>query len=559
MRPVWVLLALLVLVARPVDARPRVCVLPSLAKVRPDGPLPLEAATDARLEAARGECEAFHVVVTAPAENAIRVLSISAPPWRSGGSHIAPKIYRENFLAIATPSSGEDTRGAWPDALIPETDAVAGERRRAFPVAIAAGRHQPVLVELCVPPGAETGTYRGELNVRTSAGSHRLRGSLKVHPVTIPLTSSFPVTFGLSGRNVMLGHHGEKRSDDVRRRLVARYAQLALSYRVSLHTMTRIMPAWRLRESGAVDVDFGSWDEELAALMDGERRMSAVDLRLPDDLPRSAWAAYARAVRDHFRARGWDDRLFAYVMDEPREDQRPELVRRLEALQDAVPRLVTMPFDAGLAPLVNIWAPNINCLAHKRERGEFCPGELPREAYPPDARVWWYQSCSSHGCGHGPFGDARDDYFAGWPSYMVDADGASARVMGWQAFVQRIDGELYFDTVHAFGRWERSRPERVDPWDDLFAFGGNGDGTIFYPGRPDRIGGRTDVPVASLRLVHIRDGLEELELLRLAAARGHGDAARAIAASLAPRLFDFTHDAGRFERARQALFALVER
>jgi len=34
----------------------------------------------------------------------------------------------------------------------------------------------------------------------------------------------------------------------------------------------------------------------------------------------------------------------------------------------------------------------------------------------------------------------------------------------------------------------------------VFLFGGNGDGTLFYPGSPDRIGGHTGIPVDSIRL-----------------------------------------------------------
>ena len=39
-----------------------------------------------------------------------------------------------------------------------------------------------------------------------------------------------------------------------------------------------------------------------------------------------------------------------------------------------------------------------------------------------------------------------------------------------------------------------------DPWKSVYAFGGNGDGTLFYPGTPERIGGRTHIPVESLRI-----------------------------------------------------------
>ena len=56
-----------------------------------------------------------------------------------------------------------------------------------------------------------------------------------------------------------------------------------------------------------------------------------------------------------------------------------------------------------------------------------------------------------------------------------------------------------------------------DPWENIRLSGGNGDGTLFYPGRPDRIGGRTDIPIESIRLKLIREGMEDYEYLALLA------------------------------------------
>jgi len=117
--------------------------------------------------------------------------------------------------------------------------------------------------------------------------------------------------------------------------------------------------------------------------------------------------------------------------------------------------------------------------------------------------LWWYQSCASHGCtGEG------GEYFRGWPSYMIDAPGISNRIMQWLTWRYGIQGELYFSMNDSFGR-------DVDPWDNIYMHGGNGDGTLFYPGRPERIGGRSHIPIESIRLKLIREGLEDYEYLSL--------------------------------------------
>ena len=141
----------------------------------------------------------------------------------------------------------------------------------------------------------------------------------------------------------------------------------------------------------------------------------------------------------------------------------------------------------------------------------------------PGTSLWWYQSCMSHGCGGG---ETTDPYFTGWPSLMIDASGVQNRALEWLSFRDHIAGELYFATDD----------QLVNAWTDQFAYGGNGDGTLFYPGRPDVIGGSTDIPVASQRLACIRDGMEDYELLALLDARGDDDAAFAhqVASGLFP-------------------------
>ena len=69
----------------------------------------------------------------------------------------APRLYRVEYLDVKTPSSVEGHAGPWPDALVPDVDAFAGERRRAFPFDVPAGESRAVWVELFVPATATPG------------------------------------------------------------------------------------------------------------------------------------------------------------------------------------------------------------------------------------------------------------------------------------------------------------------------------------------------------------------------------------------------------------------
>jgi hypothetical protein len=155
----------------------------------------------------------------------------------------------------------------------------------------------------------------------------------------------------------------------------------------------------------------------------------------------------------------------------------------------------------------------------------------------------------SHGCSSDGK-PIRDPAFKGWPSYMIDAPAPAARVMGTLAFLDDVDGELYFDTVYAY--------HEGDPWKSQWAFGGNGDGTLFYPGTPERIGGMRDVPVETLRLVQVSRSLADHAYLTLCAQLGDRSLARAEAREVAPSLRGFSRDPNAFSRMREHLAARIE-
>jgi hypothetical protein len=243
---------------------------------------------------------------------------------------------------------------------------------------------------------------------------------------------------------------------------------------------------------------------------------TTVELRSPSAFENSEqqadyWAAWIR----HFQEKSWDARLFLYLWDEPTAAELPKVIDRGRAALSAAPTLrtlLTMAFDARLQDVVKIWVPLVNCLEPKPGFNEYCAAPPPFSAYAPELQqgksLWFYQSCASHGC-NGPGGS----YFTGWPSYVIDAPGTSNRVMQWIAWKFRIEGELYYnmDEAYAYGK---------DPWTNIRMSGGNGDGTLFYPGRPSRIGGSTDIPIETIRLKLIREGMEDYEYLALLAKLG---------------------------------------
>jgi hypothetical protein len=283
-------------------------------------------------------------------------------------------------------------------------------------------------------------------------------------------------------------------------------------------------------------------------------RLTSIDLRTVGGLDDEQRVQYWRAFREHFERRGWLDRLFLYVWDEPQAGRDYGEVARLarlarEAASD-LPILLTEQLVPELIPVIDLWVTLVNCVDARPDVDGYCEQNVPRAAYaavkPRGSSLWWYQSCASHGCDH-----VGGSAFTGWPSYVIDAAPVAHRIMPWLAWSYDIDGELYYNTVESYGIVD-------DPWTEVRTHGGNGDGTLFYPGTPSRIGGETHIPIESLRLKLIREGLEDYEYLVLAARAGRSDLADAVARGLAPRTYDWEHGPDAVFDARRALAEALE-
>jgi hypothetical protein len=528
------LLAVLPAAAVAPDHPREVGVASALEKLRPGDPLPAKDAID--LAAARGECESAQIAIR-PAR-ALAALAVTAPALE-GPSRFASTLYRVETVELAKPSGPEGAEGPWPDALVPERDAYFGEARRAFPFAAAAGRTVAIWVELCVPEEARPGTYRGAIRVHD--GGRRLASvpvTLRVWPFAIPRNAEHVVTMGLPTR---LGTKVLGKADDPA--LSRALAAAALRHRVSPHGLSYDPPLGRCT-AARCELDWSAYDAELSPILDGTlvpgvRGGFAVALPTERDFkgPDVDLVALLRAWRAHFQSRGWSDRLWLYTLDEPKPGDLPELARRARAARAAGVRVfaTTTPSPA-LDGLVDAFAPVVNFF-EGHPPGTYA-AVRPTRFGPEPGRPFWYTSCMSHGCEDlPPRGPARQrmvEAFRGWPGYEIDRPGASVLALGWLGWRHRVAGELYYTMLES---WQRR-----DPWKEVRAFAGNGDGTLLYPGLPERFGGTHAFPVESIRLKLVRDAVEDRELLRLAERSGLGALATRLADDVAPSLRGFARE-----------------
>jgi hypothetical protein len=505
-------------------------------KIRPFDRAPRPAAKAAYLKAARNEFEPFQIALRSEA-NDTDGIDVEISDFRgNGGARISSDsvtVYAEQFIDLAQPSSVDGGTGLWPDALIPRTDRYVHERRNAFPLSLRHGRTQPLWFDVYVPQTASPGTYTASATIsRRGIAAFTIPIHLSVWAFTLPSTASFKTTFGLNGVTALKQHRGSYTSDSDLYSITRLYAKGALFHRISTHGGSMAPPKYTCNGRG-VSIDWHPYDSEVAPFLDGTAisrdeplpgaRATTVELRTPAAWDSNACAeAYYAAWMKHFQEKGWDSRLFLYLWDEPAPSDASKVVDRGRTALQAAPALatlVTTPFNTRLQDFVRIWVPLVNCLEPRPDFANFCADQPPLSAY-RDTRLWFYQSCASHGCN-----SHRGPYFTGWPSYMIDASAAANRVMPWIAWKFDIQGELYYNMNEAYA-YDR------DPWSNIRISGGNGDGTLFYPGRPSRIGGHDDIPIESIRLKLIREGLEDYEYLALAARLG----GKSLAADFASRI-----------------------
>jgi Glycoside hydrolase 123, catalytic domain len=501
-----------------------VWVASSTEKILPGEPARPDAV--ARISAARNEFEAFQVVVTGSARGVQANASVLTGP--GGATLAAPAVYAERFISLRRASAPDGGTGRWPDALVPAVDELVGEERNAFPFDIRRGESHAIWVEAFVPADAVPGLYKGSVTVSIAGRTAAVVPvELTVWNFALPSTASLRSAFGLMWGALPSGHGFPDWEIPTFATLRARYGQLALDHRVTLS-----------RHDDGVWNDFVHFDTYYRPLVDGTAptRLAGARLTSVEYLGGLEDVASLRRWATHYRSRGWFDRLFQYTCDEPPQTCAwDDIRRRAAAAKAADPEFRTLVtttiWDAeagGVAKeqtgesIIDIIVPVVNFIDDKP--GSPIAGSQRRryDAFlarpePPPNELWMYQSCMSHGCGGAD---------TGWPSYMIDATAVRNRAMQWLLFRYATSGELYWETAFAF--------MGGDAWTDQWDFTGNGDGTLFYPGTPAKIGGTTHVPVASIRLKMIREGMEDYEYLKLLSDLGDPAFAEAEAAQLFP-------------------------
>lgn len=547
--------------------------------------------TEVDLIAARNEFEAFQVLVTAPATSDVFELKFRALELElvlpGGGTNpnvfIPPenvRIYRLKTVEVLQRSNDESPGpGFYPDPLVPyqefekgpamdnstgawiEMPWVTEERER--PIDIAQGNREIWWVEILVPKTQKPGNYRGTLNVEWIGGNQAVTVNLEVLPIpALPSTSVHPTLFTVSPDQICRAHGDVNAGNFCDGEGIWRWSKLygrfLLDHRLTVqfsspesnplpaNAKTRFSdyygqligggePYSRLVGAQVTALDYPWWLSERDPVNPNGPPLAPISANTERFI---TWQDFVHGEFSEQYHRALDYNRHA---DEPANtSNNPNgwyFVQRLaEVSKDAatatqkprIPNLVTTSIQDYLGKFtladdyINIITPVLDHMDHPSSTSSYFGNQ--RQAYEQFEkqnaalnRVWGYQSCDQHGCGGGGMND--------WPNLMIDATGVQNRAEPWLHFIYGLEGMLYYEIAQEL-------PTAWDPGGQ-WAYTGNGDGTLVYPGTPAYVGGSTHIPVASYRLKMLREGMEDYEYLYMCAQK---DPVRAkdIASSLFP-------------------------
>ena len=433
------------------------------------------------------------------------------------------EIYHESYIEVtrATSTSAGFPLGFYPDALVPYDAAVdAGLNTWKD------GTNQGIYIVVKTEQDTKAGLYTGSFTLNAGGETYDVPVSVEVWDFEVPEENHVRTAFHLFRDYLMNGEL------DTTEEMFEKYFDFLLDYRVSTETLP----------------SFGTVEEyvECAKKYAADPRCSAYNLymeggsRMIEEIGRYGYALDVELFEEYMRALienstpqvNLIEKLYFYVpgLDEPHSgepDRMPEtkyaneqIIDKLIEIADSytdeqlesygleredivkIENVVTAPYYSEMQG-VRTFCPLISEFDTESDRAVYT--EQAKQAYTGKngelegtnfGTTWWY---------------IANIPYTPYPSYHMDAQLITARVIPWMQMNYGINGLLYWGSATYVEVTEtpvRPRP----PYDDPQAFeGAQGDGFLVYPGKKYGIDG----PIPSIRLMTIRDGMEDYEYLYL--------------------------------------------
>jgi len=523
--------------------------------LRADPPGPTR---EARLAAARGEWEAFQVLVRSDRPvKGIRLVpgDLKGP----GGSVIRAadaRLYRQHQFHLTRPTyRNKNFRPGWyPDPLIPfrhplTREPLAGGRFVAVPFDLPAGQTHGFFVDIYAPPGIPAGDYSGAYRlVATDSTSVEIPVKLTVWDFTLPAVPTLKTAFGSPARRMRAYYRWRARAGKEKEPTDWAAIEAQCAELLSRHRFNATPPPGTIAPQPQPDGSFRIPDDQIEAFKRFVERYHVNAFCVPHprgvvkdpEKERAKLEAWLHSWDAVAAALGRPDFVFyTYLKDEPNDQEAYRYVqkwgRAVKRARSVVKVLVveqTWPQEPTWGTLygaVDIWCPLFSLFDPESAARRQALGET----------IWTYTAL----CQRRPT-----------PWWHTDYPLLNYRVPAWIAWHYRIRGLLYWGGMSYWRGVE-------DPWTDPANYkhrGGkgpvfNGEGMLVYPGRAAGYEGIAP----SLRLKALRDSIEDYEYLALAERAGRAAQGEKIIAPLVKSWFEWEKDPSAYERARARLAALI--
>jgi hypothetical protein len=529
---VLVLAAVLVLIlrrsavlARP-DPEPSVYVLDSLSRAHRSQPPPHPSPHSVTLAAARGETQGFQIVVYGGSSGLPSLDASIETPVETSFNPAPLTFYREHYTSIATSSyhgEGGARPGVYPDALIPFLNPFTGQRLAPTPVLgpfeAPAGENAAMYVEAKIPATAPAGVYSSTISV-TSAGRviASIPLTLTVWDFAIPEKPSLHSAFQDYDSEHLIGparYYGYAPSSPQHQAVSTAMDEILLAHR--LVPEIPVASYFHLDSGGHLTQSKADNDrvERIA------NRAARSDLKLlfvqhepfrdPLHADREKAITYLRESYDWFESRGLLDKVWLRTHDEPHSsNQFRETLEFANLIHEANPHwrvAITGGFDH--AGFERILFGHLDMFIMGFD--SFEPSKISAAA-----GFWSYTALVQSPEHPSPY-------------WQIDFPLLNFRIAPWINYRYGLRGLLYWTTAY----WNEIRTRGHSPYTDACSVAVhdqcyNGDGLLVYPGLeagytiPQNAYGEFSPaavygPIPSLRLKALRDGMQDYELLTLAA------------------------------------------
>ncbi|MCE9616588.1 MAG: DUF4091 domain-containing protein [Lentisphaerae bacterium] len=205
----------------------RVWRAPPEEKVRRSAILQADAPreTEVSVSAARGESEAFQLVLLPDQTNSLRQVTFSALRHveTTQSPAVTFSIREVAYVNVTAPTDSESLQGMIPDPL----PALVG------PLVLAAGRQQPLWVTLNVPGETSPGDYTGQIQIELASGSP-LVIPLRLHvwDFALPREPAMRTAYGMD-LDTLDAYHNLHGDPELRLQVLRLYLQDCAAHRVS--------------------------------------------------------------------------------------------------------------------------------------------------------------------------------------------------------------------------------------------------------------------------------------------------------------------------------------